>query len=81
MIAPGLATGNAGVVSDKTGVHMQGIGLIIYRAESLEAARALAENAPMHKTGARSFTLRRWMVNEGSFTVSVELSTNHLTLS
>jgi uncharacterized protein YciI len=71
----------AGPMSDETGDHMQGMGLIIYRADSLEAARDLAENDPMHKTGARSFTLRRWMINEGSMTVSVGLSTNHATLS
>ena len=32
----------AGPMSDETGEHMQGIGLIIYRADNLEAARALA---------------------------------------
>lgn len=65
----------AGPMSDETGAHMQGMGLIIYRADSLEAARALAENDPMHKTGARRFVLRRWMINEGSFTLQVGLST------
>ena len=71
----------AGPMSDETGDHMQGIGLIIYRADSLEAARALAEGDPMHKSGARTFVLRRWLINEGSFTLSVGLSTNHAVLS
>lgn len=71
----------AGPMSDETGEHMQGIGLIIYRADNLEAARALAEGDPMHKSGARSFVLRRWMINEGSFTVQVGLSTGGTTLS
>ena len=71
----------AGPMSDETGDHMHGIGLIIYRAESLEAARALAEADPMHKSGARSFILRRWMINEGSFTLSVGLSTGVNSLS
>ncbi len=70
----------AGPMSDETGDHMQGMGLIIYRAESLEAARNLAENDPMHKSGARAFTLRRWMINEGSMTLSVGLSTGHASL-
>jgi hypothetical protein len=35
----------------------------------------------MHKTGARSFTLRKWLVNEGSLTVSVGLSTGFSKLS
>lgn len=71
----------AGPMSDETGDQMQGMGLIIYRADSLEAARVLAEKDPMHKSGARSFTLRRWMINEGSVTVSVGLSTKHTALS
>lgn len=70
----------AGPMSDETGAHMQGVGLIIYRAESLEAARALAEADPMHKSGARSFVLRRWLINEGSFTLHVGLSTGGTTL-
>ena len=61
-------------------MHMQGVGLIIYRAESLEAARALAEGDPMHKSGARSFVLRSWLINEGSLTVHVGLSTGGVTL-
>ncbi len=71
----------AGPMSDESGENMQGLGLIIYRAESLEAARALAENDPMHKSGARSFVLRRWMINEGSLNLSVGLSTHTATLS
>ncbi len=64
----------AGPVSDDTGAQMEGMGLIIYRAASLEEARALAEGDPMHASGARSFVLRRWLVNEGSLTLSVGLS-------
>ena len=64
----------AGPMSDETGDHMQGVGLISYRADRLEAERALAEGDPMHKSGARSFVLRRWMINEGSLTLHVGLS-------
>lgn len=71
----------AGPMSDETGEHMQGVGLIIYRAPSLEAAHALAAADPMHKTGARSFTLRRWMINEGSLNLSVGLSTKTVNLT
>jgi uncharacterized protein YciI len=70
----------AGPMSDETGVHMQGMGLIVYRAESLEAAQALADADPMHASGARTFTLRRWMINEGSVSMSVGLSTNAVKL-
>ena len=71
----------AGPMSDETGTQMQGIGLIVYRASSFEAARALAEADPMHASGARSFTLRKWMINEGSFTLSVGLSHQNVELS
>ncbi|MCG3269494.1 hypothetical protein Yoon_17285 [Yoonia sp. I 8.24] len=71
----------AGPMSDEAGDQMQGVGLIIYRAPSLEAARALAEADPMHKSGARSFTLRRWMINEGSLNLSVGLSTKTVNLT
>ncbi|WP_299351545.1 YciI family protein [uncultured Shimia sp.] len=71
----------AGPMSDETGAHMQGVGLIIYRADSLEAARKLADDDPMHKSGARSYVLRRWLINEGSFTLSVGLSTGGCDLS
>ena len=66
----------AGPMSDETGDHMQGVGLIIYRADSLDEARTLAEGDPMHVSGARTFSLRRWMINEGSLSLSVGLSTN-----
>ena len=64
----------AGPVSDETGNLMQGTGLIIYRAASLEDARALAEGDPMHANGARTFVLRRWLINEGSMNLSLGLS-------
>lgn len=70
----------AGPVSDESGALMEGMGLIIYQAESLEAARALAEADPMHASGARSFVLRRWLINEGRLTLSVRLSGQSVTL-
>lgn len=70
----------AGPMSDASGDMMEGTGLIIYRAETLEEARMLAEEDPMHAAGARSFTLRRWLVNEGSLQLSVGLSTKTVVL-
>ncbi len=64
----------AGPMSDLTGDLMEGVGLIIYRADSLDAARALADADPMHSTGTRTYTIRRWLVNEGSFQIDVKLS-------
>ncbi|MFT4728103.1 MAG: hypothetical protein ACI9UN_002609 [Granulosicoccus sp.] len=64
----------AGPLSDHTGEQMEGMGMIVYRAESMELAKTLADADPMHSSGARSYTLRRWMINEGSFQLDVKLS-------
>lgn len=71
----------AGPVSDDTGMMMEGTGMIVYRAESLQEAQDLASNDPMHLSGARTFTLRRWMINEGSLQVSMGFSTQQVSLS
>ena len=71
----------AGPLSDETGEEMQGFGMIVYRASSFEQARGFAEADPMHERRARSFTLRRWLVNEGSLTVTLSLSGQHGVLS
>lgn len=70
----------AGPVSDPSGDLMEGVGQIIYQTGSLEEARAIADADPMHASGARSFTLRRWLVNEGALTLSVSLSAQSVTL-
>ena len=64
----------AGPLSDETGTQMQGMGMLVFRASSFEAAHDLAKADPMHSTGARSYTLRKWMINEGSFSVNVALN-------
>jgi len=71
----------AGPMSDASGNEMQGQGMIVYRAGSMDEARALAEADPMHARGARSFTLRKWLINEGNLTVNVGLSTGRAKLS
>ncbi|MEH6727425.1 MAG: YciI family protein [Hyphomicrobiales bacterium] len=71
----------AGPLSDASGAEMSGGGLIIYRAASLEEARALTENDPMHKKGGRTFTLRKWLVNEGSLSISVGFASQTASLS
>ncbi len=70
----------AGPVSDFSGEQMQGEGLIVYRAGSLEEARAFADGDPMHATGTRSYTIRRWLINEGSLTLEVGLSGKRISL-
>lgn len=71
----------AGPLSDESGEQMQGMGMIVYRADGMDAARALADADPMHASGARSYELRRWMINEGSFQLNVNLSAQKVNFS
>ncbi len=71
----------AGPLSDDSGDQMQGNGLIIYRASSMDEARSIAEADPMHAKGARTFRLRKWLVNEGSPSFSTALSDQRIKLS
>ena len=70
----------AGPLSDESGDEMQGTGLIIYRAESMDEARSLADGDPMHAEGKRRYTLRKWLVNEGSLSFSMALSKQKATM-
>lgn len=71
----------AGPLSDASGEQMQGSGLIIYRASSAKEAAEIADNDPMHAKGARTYTLRKWLVNEGSPSFSTALSDKRVMLS
>lgn len=68
----------AGPLSDETGDEMQGAGLIIYRAASMDDAKILADADPMHAEGKRRYTLRKWLVNEGSPSFSMSLSSQNV---
>ena len=70
----------AGPLSDTTGEEMTGGGMIVYRASSMEEAMKITSNDPMHKKGGRTYTLRRWLVNEGSLSLSVGLSEQKVSL-
>ena len=52
-----------------------GEGLIVIRADSLEEARDIAASDPMHKSGARTYTVRPWLVNEGTLSVRINFGT------
>lgn len=71
----------AGPLSDDTGEQINGAGMILYRAGDMDAARAIADADPMHATGTRSYRIRKWLINEGSLTISVGLSTGSANLS
>ena len=57
----------------------QGEGMVVIRAQNLAAARAIAAEDPMHSSGARTFEVRPWLINEGSLTVRLEHSTRSFT--
>lgn len=59
----------------------EGEGLVIIRAASREEAIKIAEADPMHKSGARTFKVRPWMVNEGSMTLRFDFSTQKFAIS
>ncbi len=71
----------AGPLSDTSGEDLSGGGLIIYRAASMDEARNLALDDPMHEMEIRTFTIRRWLVNEGSISLSIKLSEQKVSLT
>lgn len=52
----------------------QGEGLVIVRAASLAEAKQIAASDPMHTSGMRDYTVREWMMNEGTITLKVTYS-------
>lgn len=60
--------------------YWDGDGMFVIRASSMEHARELAASDPMHQCGARSFTVRPWLVNEGGLNLRIEFSTGKMTL-
>lgn len=58
-----------------------GAGMVIVRAGSRQDAIAIAQRDPMHISGARTFTVRPWMINEGSLTLKLDLSSQTFSIS
>ncbi|WP_299775093.1 YciI family protein [uncultured Tateyamaria sp.] len=52
-----------------------GEGMVILRADSLAHATELAAKDPMHASGARRFTVRPWLLNEGGMRIEVDFAT------
>jgi len=64
----------AGPFWDESETEWLGEGMVIIRASSLAEATAIAAEDPMHKSGARTFTVRPWLLNEGFITVKLSYS-------
>jgi uncharacterized protein YciI len=65
----------AGPFWEDNEIDWNGEGMIIIRANSIDHAKEIASSDPMHKSGARSFTLRPWLLNEGNIEISLDYST------
>ncbi len=49
-------------------------GLIIIRAASFEAAKAIADADPWVRAGVHACTITRWVINEGTYSVRINYS-------
>ena len=58
----------------------EGDGTVVYRAASLAEAKAIAARDPMHASGARTFTVRPWLINEGTITLEIGFATGRFRL-
>jgi uncharacterized protein YciI len=64
----------AGPFANDDETAWSGEGMIIVRAASVEEATAIAQADPMHRRGVRRFRVRPWLLNEGSYTLTVRYS-------
>lgn len=64
----------AGPFWDDAEEKWEGEGMVIIRAGSLDEAKKIADSDPMHASGARSYTVRPWLMNEGTVTVKIRYS-------
>ena len=65
----------AGPFWEDNEIDWNGEGMVIIRANSLDHAKQIAASDPMHQSGARNFTVRPWLLNEGNIEVSLDYST------
>ena len=70
----------AGPFWEDNEIDWNGEGMVIIRANSLNHAKEIASSDPMHKSGARSFTVRPWLLNEGNIQFSLDYSTGKFNL-
>ncbi|HEV7433427.1 MAG TPA: YciI family protein [Pseudorhizobium sp.] len=59
----------------------EGDGLVVVRAASRQAAVDIAERDPMHRSGARSYTVRPWLINEGTATIRLDYSSQTFSIA
>ena len=70
----------AGPFWEDNEIDWNGEGMVIIRADSVAHAIKIANSDPMHKSGARSFIVRPWLLNEGNIEISLDYSTGKFKL-
>ena len=70
----------AGPFWEENEIDWNGEGMVIIRANSINHAKEIANSDPMHSSGARSFIVRPWLLNEGNIEVSLDCSTGKFKL-
>ena len=58
----------------------EGEGMVIVRASSMAEAKEIAARDPMHASGARTFRVRPWLLNEGTLTIQLGFATGRFKL-
>jgi uncharacterized protein len=68
----------AGPLGNEDGTTWSGDGHLVYLCASFDEAQSIAEADPLHSSGARSFSIRPWIINDGAMQLSLRLSTQTL---
>ena len=59
----------------------EGEGMVVVRAGSFAEAEAIAQEDPMHASGARRYRVRPWLVNEGTLSVKLNFASGRFELA
>ena len=70
----------AGPHRSEDGHDWRGEGMVIVRAASLEEADKIAQQDPMHASGARQYRVLPWLINEGTLSVKLDYTTGRFQL-
>ena len=58
-----------------------GEGMVVVRAGSFAEAEAIAKEDPMHASGAHRYSVRPWLVNEGTLSVKLNFASGRFELA
>ncbi|PCH98687.1 MAG: hypothetical protein COB84_01520 [Rhodobacteraceae bacterium] len=68
----GILFASGPIYSDESTVPSA--GMIVVCAASLKDAKRIADSDPFHIKGIRTYTIRKWIINEGSMDFKILLS-------